>query len=1023
MSETILNTENIDIDADILINGEKTFFKDKLWAEENIQITASEYINCLSRPRAVALDGYDSVKKTLKGKVFSNLSTDILLGICNKNTPENRFANLVSQGIVVDNGLIGGELNQSVYADSAGYLTLSNTICKIGHLIGTATPTVLINIGIESSNVDLNLALAELPLPFINGPSLAEALTKIQANFKTQYYISSATLPAAGNIAVNSTGNLVLISGANIYWSSDKGDSWNPVTYSPSRNWDSIKVVNDKFFILKGPPHNNDDPALGYSDDGINWNFSYGGTLLKNVNSVAFNGSKFLATREGLYTLIESNNGLDYVAKSPLQDTQSLKQIIRGHNNRFVTIGSDPNGACVAWAEDGPGTDWNLVIVPQNNNWTSIAKNPYANEYVAVSKDGTNRVMTSTDAINWTLQTAAEQNSWEYVIYFVPASLWVAVASDGVNRVMTSPDGINWTPRTAPEQNSWRSVCRFGSQLIAVASDGVNRIMTSPDGINWTARAAPEQNSWRSVAATPSAVMAVAEDGINRSMYSTDGISWTSIPMPQQNPMTSVAVDYYNTFYAISSSGTNQAQWFDGTNWVLAGSIEAGNWQSLVFSVSNPNVFTFVGLNTAPAVIGNSDAGALSIVSNSWNSIAYGNGRFVALSEPTANKIKVSTDDGNSWVTISAPQANSWRSITFGNGVFVAVSEFGANRVMTSPDGINWTLRNASQIGAWHSIAFGGGVFVVIEGSGTDKAMTSPDGINWSNKILPAEVDASASSRLNYLSNIGKFVITESSSLITSSDGNTWTLEPAPIAQGFEPTEFNFFWYNPITDLIMAHGGLGFVAEDLSFTKKFSEHPEILDVEYGNGAYFLITNNSGILKKTTNLIDFETIDISALDFPYFSLRIAYGSNAFVIYSYSGTLFCSLDGETWNPVSTPENYLINEFQKLIYINGLFLVFATDLSPTANKNFLLSTDGINWTTSELDVRNNDNAVKEVFFDHNYYILNKNDKLYFASATDWAEAYEPQNISVSTMAYNNGTVYVTDNTMLYRLNFNGF
>ncbi|PJE01002.1 MAG: hypothetical protein CK427_12460 [Leptospira sp.] len=37
-----------------------------------------------------------------------------------------------------------------------------------------------------------------------------------------------------------------------------------------------------------------------------------------------------------------------------------------------------------------------------------------------------------------------------------------------------------------------------------------------------------------------------------------------------------------------------------------------------------------------------------------------------------------------SWSPRLVPEANTWRSVAFGNGLFVAVSENGVNRVMTS---------------------------------------------------------------------------------------------------------------------------------------------------------------------------------------------------------------------------------------------------------------------------------------------------------------------------------------------------
>ena len=52
--------------------------------------------------------------------------------------------------------------------------------------------------------------------------------------------------------------------------------------------------------------------------------------------------------------------------------------------------------------------------------------------------------------------------------------------------------------------------------------------------------------------------------------------------------------------------------------------------------------------------------------------------------------------------------SNSWNSVTYGNGLFVAVASSGtANRVMTSPNGSTWTTRNTTGLDyAWSSVTF-----------------------------------------------------------------------------------------------------------------------------------------------------------------------------------------------------------------------------------------------------------------------------------------------------------------------------
>lgn len=58
--------------------------------------------------------------------------------------------------------------------------------------------------------------------------------------------------------------------------------------------------------------------------------------------------------------------------------------------------------------------------------------------------------------------------------------LFVAVSSDGTNRVMTSEDGENWAHHEAAEANTWQGIAYGDGKFVAISSDGVNRVMTSP---------------------------------------------------------------------------------------------------------------------------------------------------------------------------------------------------------------------------------------------------------------------------------------------------------------------------------------------------------------------------------------------------------------------------------------------------------------------------------------------------------------------------------------------------------------
>ncbi|MDD5626561.1 MAG: hypothetical protein PHW01_00890 [Patescibacteria group bacterium] len=287
------------------------------------------------------------------------------------------------------------------------------------------------------------------------------------------------------------------------------------------------------------------------------------------------------------------------------------------------------------------GTSWIARTATEANTWNGVA---YGNGlFVAVSYNGTNRVMTSPDGITWTARTAAEANGWNWVTY--GNGLFVAVAETGTHRVMTSPDGITWTARTAAEANKWEGVTYGNGLFVAVAYSGTHRVMTSPDGITWTARTAPEANSWYSVTYGNGLFVAVAYNGTNRVMTSPDGITWTARTAAEAN--TWYAVTYGNgLFVAVGHSGTHRV-------------------------MTSPDGITWT---------------ARTAVADSWNSVTYGNGLFVAVGLTDTNRVMTSPD-GITWTTRTAPESNWWMSVTYGNGLFVAVSwnwSGGTHQVMTS---------------------------------------------------------------------------------------------------------------------------------------------------------------------------------------------------------------------------------------------------------------------------------------------------------------------------------------------------
>ena len=291
------------------------------------------------------------------------------------------------------------------------------------------------------------------------------------------------------------------------------------------------------------------------------------------------------------------------------------------------------------------------------------------------------------DGTTWTARNATEANFWQSVAF--GNGTFVAVSVDGTNRVMTSSDGITWTARSVPASR-WTSVTYGNGVFVAVAGFGTDRIMTSPDGITWTPRGS-STDSWDAIAYGNNTFVAVGMS-TNRVMTSTDGITWTNRTVPTGIQQWKSVTWGNNKFVAVSGTGFNDRVMTsaDGVTWTYAQAIHNGNWSSIAYG-NNTFVATatsFGGGGSMDYVMTSSDGitwtARTAAAAVGWNAVAYGGGKFVAVTSSGSNRVMTSTD-GITWAAHTAADASGWTSVTYGNGLYVAIAVNGSGaRVMTS---------------------------------------------------------------------------------------------------------------------------------------------------------------------------------------------------------------------------------------------------------------------------------------------------------------------------------------------------
>ena len=278
-----------------------------------------------------------------------------------------------------------------------------------------------------------------------------------------------------------------------------------------------------------------------------------------------------------------------------------------------------------------------------------------------------------------------------------------------------------------------------------------------------TATQSPYSITWGNVAAGSYSLTAVASDNL--------GGSTTSAPVS----VTVLAA-------TISTVGAWQAQSMgSASNWTP---VAYGQGKFVVFpweygGASTPSTTSYAAYSTDNGVTWHN---SWLPYNNWWNSAAYGNGVFVAVSYVGSNVVVVSPDAVN-WTSYTMPVGANWNSITFGNGTFVAVADSGATAI-TSPDGIHWTQQTLPASAQWSSVAYGNGIFVAVAG-GSNITASSPDGVTWTQNTLPASAQWSSIAYGN-----STFVAIASSSSGTSysaasPDGVNWTSGTLPTADSW----------------------------------------------------------------------------------------------------------------------------------------------------------------------------------------------------------------------------------------------
>ena len=108
-----------------------------------------------------------------------------------------------------------------------------------------------------------------------------------------------------------------------------------------------------------------------------------------------------------------------------------------------------------------------------------------------------------------------------------------------------------------------------------------------------------------------------------------------------------------------------------------------------------------------------------NLTSSVYTGIAYGNGKFVAISQ---GGYAYYSTDGNNWNACSGI-SGTLTAVAYGNGRFVAVGDGYDNAAFYSTDGITWTSTGSIGNNIFQSIAYGNNRFIAVGENGVVYAL------------------------------------------------------------------------------------------------------------------------------------------------------------------------------------------------------------------------------------------------------------------------------------------------------------
>jgi hypothetical protein len=518
---------------------------------------------------------------------------------------------------------------------------------------------------------------------------------------------------------------VAVASGTSQFNRSVDGITWIPGTLPISQKWSSVAygAVNGIGTYIACARESN---TVAYSTDGINWtSVSLGAGEEWDWNSIAYGDGRFVMVSESDSSLtrraVSVNGGVSW----SLGNINTGAKAIAYGQGRFVIVEGDFSNSA-AYSADG--ITWVSRTLPANDdstesNWQDIAHGN--NRFVAIADNDAQVAISIDRGVNWIKSRLPVNAPWKKVSY--GNGLFFAFAEGDISA--TSEDGIIWTSRD------------FQATDLDILSTSKDRI------IPWTSSTSIANRNWNVVYFADDLYVAIASNGSSvDSAYSSDGVAWTLGSFDNGAVQDVRTVAYGEGVWVAPYAGSNDlATSADGQTFTFQNNalVVAPDWQAVAYGNS---IFLAIAQNSnasryaLAATVASTPATAWTAGGNltsaaEWTDMAFGGGRFVAISGSTTNSDLVNwTTNGVSWTSATLPSSDRWSSIVYGNGKFVAVAGNAATtttKAAYSTNGSSWSAATLPGSAArWISVVWNGTIFVATAYN-SNRTAISEDGITW----------------------------------------------------------------------------------------------------------------------------------------------------------------------------------------------------------------------------------------------------------------------------------------------------